>query len=282
MIDQTRHLRIQRPWWTALRRTARAFGLGKILLHSVIKPLQRLERLRLPDHPCVLDVQGFHLEVLSPRRNRIGEELYRSGIWEPRVTAVIRKTVKPGMTVIDVGADIGYYTVLFAALASPGRVFAFEPIAEARHVLQRNVDRNALDNISISPFALGRETGSAWLREPLEISRVDLSGQEPAPGDIPVEIRRLDDLAQELGLGQVDFLKIDVEGAEHEVLKGFERTLLRDHPACVIEVHGEMLPLFGSGKPEFLEWMSARSYQWRWLDGAAAEETGTSTFLFEA
>ena len=59
------------------------------------------------------------------------------------------------------------------------------------------------------------------------------------------------------------------------------QTIERDHPACIIEVHGEMLPLFGSSKPGFLEWMRQRGYRWRWLEGASEAETGTSTFLFE-
>lgn len=226
-------------------------------------------------------MQGFDLEVISPRRNRIGEALYRSGVWEQAVTDTIRETAKPGMTVLDIGADIGYYTILLARLASPGAVFAFEPIPQARDTLERNVERNALKNIAVSPFALGNAAASAWIEQPFEKSRLNLSGVKPATGDVAVEIRRFDELAGALGIQHVDFLKLDVEGAEHEVLMGMAHTIDRDHPICIIEVHGEMLPLFGSSKPGFLQWMRQHGYRWRWLEGVTEAETGTSTFLFE-
>src|SRR5689334_9004286 len=100
-----------------LRRIARNLGLGRLLLKGIIQPLQRLDRYRLPDRACVLKVQGFDLEVISPRRNRIGESLYRYGVWEQAVTDTIKGTAKTGMTALDVGADIGYYTVLLSRLA---------------------------------------------------------------------------------------------------------------------------------------------------------------------
>jgi FkbM family methyltransferase len=264
-----------------LRRTARNLGFGRLLLKGIIQPLQRLDRYRLPDRACVLNVQGFDLEVISPRRNRIGEALYCHGVWEQAVTDAIKETAKAGMTVLDVGADIGYYTVLLARLAGSGPVFAFEPIPKARDILHRNIERNALKNVAVSPFALGSAAASAWLEQPFEKSRLNLNGAKTASGDVAVEIRRFDELAGTLGIQHVHFLKIDVEGAEHQVLMGMAHTIERDHPTCIIEVHGEMLPLFGSSKPGFLQWMRQHGYRWRWLEGATEAETGTSTFLFE-
>lgn len=265
----------------AARNLSRSIGLGKLLLQNVIEPAQQLWRLRLPDRNCVLSVNAFEMEVINPRRNRIGEALYRSGCWEPQVTAAVRDLVRPGMNVIDVGADVGYYTLLFAALAAPGTVVAFEPIPACRQMCQGNLTRNGIQNVRLLEFALGNEERTAVLRDPLNTSRIDLGAQSASESDLEVRIHRFDDLGAEFLPGKVDFVKIDVEGAEHEVLRGMEATIRRHRPVLLIEVHGTMLPQFGSSKSMLAGYLASMGYSWRLLDGDSFDGPATSTLVFE-
>lgn len=266
---------------SAFRQVGRSLGLGKLAYRFLFAPWHRLLRLRLPDRPCLLTAEGFQIEVFSPRHNRIGEALYQTGIWEPQVTQAVRSIIRPGMTVVDVGADIGYFTLLFASLAKPGTVVAFEPIPSAHQMCKGNLERNGIANVMMLDCALGRETRTVILREPLNLSRIDLHSVGRSPGDIEVSLRRFDDLWAELALPRVDAVKIDVEGAEHEVLLGMEGTLRRDRPLLIVEVHGGMLPLFASSKAAVLTYLEGLGYRRQVLDGDAELAEGNTTYLFE-
>jgi FkbM family methyltransferase len=228
----------------------------------VITPAQKLSTLRLPDRDVTVDSLGNRLLVFSPRRNFIGSALYRTGVWEPAVTAAIADITRPGMVALDVGADIGYYTLQLSRLVGPsGRVVAFEPIPKARERLVHNIRGNGRTNIIVSELALGNQEGTVYLEDPFTKSRLNLNKTTAGERDIKVTIRRMDDLFSKLKLPSVDLIKIDVEGAEHEVLRGMEQTLRRFHPVIIVEVHNQFLPQFGSTAAGLLEWLADLGYE---------------------
>jgi FkbM family methyltransferase len=218
--------------------------------------------MRLPDRDVTVESLGNQLLVFSPRKNFIGSALYRTGVWEPTVTAAIADLARPGMVALDVGADIGYYTLQLSRLVGPtGQVVAFEPIPKARERLEHNITTNGRTNIVVSELALGNQEGTVYLEDPFKKSRLNLNKTTAGEGDIKVTIRRLDDLAGEMKLSSVDLVKIDVEGAEHEVLRGMEQLLKRFHPVLVIEVHHQFLPQFGSTAEALLAWLAGLGYE---------------------
>ena len=126
--------------------------------------------------------------------------------------------VRPDWSIFDVGANIGYYTILFSQLAPRGRVFAFEPTATAA-MLRANLAHNNVGNAEIHEVALGATTGERSDR----IYR--LWGTEGEVKTYP--FYKLDDFIEQHRIDKVDCIKIDVDSFDFEVLRGAEQTLLR-------------------------------------------------------
>jgi FkbM family methyltransferase len=138
-------------------------------------------------------------------------------------------TVRPGMVCLDAGANIGYFTVLMAELAGPtGKVYAAEPIPETRRYLQQNIAINGFDaTTTVIGDALGAESSQVNLfvppGEPKNALILDADSYQGWEKHT-VAVKPIDDL----GLERVDFVKIDVEGAEYAVWRGMQKTLDRN------------------------------------------------------
>lgn len=154
------------------------------------------------------------------------------GVFERDTVDVFRKLVKPGMTVLDVGAFIGYYTLLAASLVrNRGRVYAFEPNPNAFAILQRNVKENGYQEVvRLIPKALSDRSGRAFLFTVGEAAGESslYPGNKSANEGVEVETIVLDEYLAHEGWPEVHVAKIDVEGAEVDVLKGMRETIARN------------------------------------------------------
>jgi FkbM family methyltransferase len=160
------------------------------------------------------------------------------GNWENFVDDVLCGLAKPGMAFLDIGANMGYYTVKVGALVGPeGKTFSFEPNPELFSFLQDNVYINGFTSRSrIWPLALGAEPGSAELRfEYQNMGGGTLSKASSNARSTTVEIDALDRL---LPPGtRIDLIKIDAEGYEPQILAGAKRLLGENpHASMVLEV----------------------------------------------
>lgn len=178
----------------------------------------------------------------------IGRGLAVTGMWEPAVTQVFEDVLSPGDVCVDVGANIGYFTLLASRLVGQtGRVYAIEPGAEAHAALLANLKRNATANVVPLRVAAGAAEGFADLFDPPPgnlgsaslIERAAMRRRHPS-GDIPAERVRvlpLPAILEHEDQSRVRLVKIDVEGFEWEVLRGLE-PLLRSgaEPAIVVEL----------------------------------------------
>jgi FkbM family methyltransferase len=151
--------------------------------------------------------------------------------------------VRPGITVFDVGANVGQFMMLFSPRVGPtGRVVCFEPYPPAFRLLEENARLNGLTNVVCLRQALAGSGGRlSFTVNPRTASMGKLSAAEPTHEDpsfskIEVDAVRLDDAADRLG--PPDLLKIDVEGGAAAVLAGAEKTLEARKPAVFIELHG--------------------------------------------
>src|SRR5439155_7985445 len=140
--------------------------------------------------------------------------------------------LRPGMVAVDCGAHIGEYTVLFASRVGPtGQVHAFEPHAGLFEVLRENVEQNRLSQIVINHTAIGRRSGTAQFHPAGDPTASSILPSDTPAVDVPLV--SLDDYARQRGLTRVDAIKIDVEGAELDVIEGAEWTLTKFRPRLI-------------------------------------------------
>lgn len=143
-------------------------------------------------------------------------------------------TIKNGDHVVDAGANLGLFSILASSKVGPeGSVYAFEPIARTRELLETNVKDNNLKNISIEPFALGLRNGAASFNIPDDLgssSAVFSSEQIHSQKSEIAEMRTLDSLVDSRDIVRVDFIKADIEGSERDLLAGAKETIRKFHP----------------------------------------------------
>ena len=170
--------------------------------------------------------------LIADPEKTIGHSIWTTGVYDLNVSELLIRLIRPGDVVIDAGANIGYMTVLAAsAVSNGGRVLAFEPNPELFELLVRNIE-NCTDSsvVTARAIALGAHSGSVQLVLPGALASNDglsFVGHPRSPLDRSIEVSQTT-LDAAVGHDIVGVLKIDVEGAEPEVLRGAKH-LLRDH-----------------------------------------------------
>lgn len=162
-------------------------------------------------------------------------ELSKNRIYEPSGTIFCQKNVKEGNIVLDVGANMGYYTLIFAnKVGDYGHVFAFEPEPQNCELLRKNVKINGYKNVTISKKAVSNVTGKGKLFINT-YNKANHRIYDSCDGKkfIEIDTIRLDDYFSEFNQ-KIDFVKIDIEGSEYYALKGMEALLRRNSPNVVI------------------------------------------------
>lgn len=178
------------------------------------------------------------------------------GDYEPYNVPAFLEAVNPGDVVYDVGAHVGYFTAIASLRAGPhGQVVAFEPRPVNVALLRRHVRVNDLENVTIVDAGVGRSSGMTRFEEGTGSG----TGRISATGQRSVKVVRLDDVASEGRFPEPDFIKIDVEGGELDVLEGARRLLSSVRPRLLLGIHGpEMRQKCGALLDEL-------GYEWRAL-----------------
>jgi FkbM family methyltransferase len=195
----------------------------------------------------------------------------RSGTYEPHLTAVFERYCRPGMTVVDVGANLGYFSLLASKfVGANGRVVALEPNSENCRLLLSSLRLGGISNVELFPVAAGEAPGWAYYA-----THVGSNGGLVDDGDLlsrfgnVVPTFRLDDLVQ----GRVDLLKMDVEGAEGRVVLGATRIIENDRPIVTTELKEEMLQrVSGRSVADYLGYFGDLGYLPTLLDKESGEE----------
>ena len=153
---------------------------------------------------------------------------YWLGTYEPTQQNALTAMTKPGMVCYDCGANVGYYTLLLSRLVGPrGKVIAFEPLPRNVALLKRHVAMNGCSNVSIEETALSNVDGTVRIHAAGPMSKIDPTGE------IEVICRKIDSL----DLTPPDLMKIDIEGAELDMLAGAESVIRAHHPSIVLSLH---------------------------------------------
>ena len=165
-----------------------------------------------------------------------GNPYWRLGEYEVGTLGLIRRMLAQGGTFIDVGASVGQMTLFAAIQPSTTRVLAFEPHATRFRYLSLGVQRAGLGNVDVFPHALGDVEGTAYLRS--DLVSPSMVGASPESGASVIEVRRLDDVLAEMNVPRVDLVKLDVEGAELEVVLGARELLSSPEAPVICFEHG--------------------------------------------
>jgi len=227
------HTAAARLWSIAPQLAHRAYYLMS-MRHS-------LASVFLPDKLETVGIMGGAGKGLKMNVNLRLERGYYLGIHELDVQSLIAEIVKPGMKVYNIGAHVGFFTVILSKLVGPeGRVVAFEPNPEVRKRLIEHLALNSLNGrVRVEDYALGDFDGDA--RFSLSLSNTQGRFEDlPHVKDgsvINVHCKRLDRYVEEGGCIP-DFILMDVEHAEGRVLRGMFNTIETYRPLIVIETHG--------------------------------------------
>ena len=228
-------LRFAAPF-TKLRRFP-VIGPGLRWASAKLLPRDALTWVQVQHGPA----QGIWLH-LNPRTGRD----YFNGEVEPEVQAVLHKYLRPGMAVYDIGANIGFFSLLAARLVgATGRVTAFEADPEIAARLRENVARNQGAPISVEEKAVWSSSRPVFFaRADTEVSPdrglghvIDNDAEKSAPSTIRVEAVSVDEYVRQSAAP--DFIKCDVEGAEVEGFRGAETLLNEKQPIILCEMHGD-------------------------------------------
>lgn len=226
------------------------------LEHLAIRWSRELAR---PSARTVRTRRGFRLSV--ELNDWVGQHLFALGDYEIMTANLIEAILRPGDTFFDVGANIGFFSLLAArCVGAHGCVRAFEPLPDVRERLLRNIAMNGFTNVHVGEEALCNTTGTAHFHRGPKGNH-GMSSLRCMAGSVQsIEVRtdRLDTIIEPEG--RVRLAKIDVEGAEMEVLRGMRRCIEHQRPDIIVEVTDRYLSEFNSSAEEMLAELAAFGY----------------------
>lgn len=167
----------------------------------------------------------------------VGFELLIHGVYEPTELAIVLDALPPGATFVDIGANIGCYTLPAARRVGPGgRVLAIEAAPSILPYLENNVSNNGLRNVEIVATAVGEREGRVAFHE-APANSFGMGSIAPQFGALAVQVRitRLDSILKDRHMPDVHVIKVDVEGFELNVFRGAEETLRTQRPLVLFE-----------------------------------------------
>lgn len=195
--------------------------------------------------------------------------------YEYNESRFVRGIVRPNDTVLDIGANIGWFTIMMARLVGDsGRVYAFEPRPTTFEYLGKSIAASKLTgNVTLYQKALSDTNGDAFItwrprdRNPGN-SWISKQAHDPVIKQDKISMARLDDL----GIGPVSFIKIDVEGAEPSVFRGGEELIARDKPVILSEINfGQLQSMSGMSWSDYRSFLNGIGYDCFYLvDGKGA------------
>ena len=222
--------------YTLLRRMARFAGLSAILRRVLGRQAGLVIYRLAPRSGEVFNIRG-HQMVLARDTDYPPADMAMD-TYEPQTSRLFESQIKPGMVVVDIGAHVGYFTLLAAkCVGSSGTVYALEPEPNNFALLTSNVERNGYYNVLPVQQAVSNFRGPTNL----SVSNLDngshsiyINSDRPSSGNIIVQATTLDIFLEELGWPTIDFVKVDVEGGEMAVLEGMNQFFDRSPSAKLV------------------------------------------------
>jgi FkbM family methyltransferase len=185
------------------------------------------------------------------------------GTFEPHCLAYLHKYAKPGSTVIDVGANIGLYTVEASRSVGPtGRVISIEAAPSHARSVESSAELNGARNVTVINSAVGSEDGEATLTLPAggNLGMFTL-GAVAGTHSFKVRVRTIDEILKEQNVSSVEFMKMDIEGSEFKALSGAQNTIEKYKPPILIELNEKASRACGSSTSEVKSLLASFGYR---------------------
>ncbi|WP_421910907.1 FkbM family methyltransferase [Marinobacter sp.] len=223
-----------------------------------VRLLYRLKPKKMKQNVVTTRLRGFPVRLTYDPNSEIGRYLYFRGSFEEQILNKIKQVVKSGDLVLDIGANIGVHSLVFSTLVgSSGQVVAIEPQSKVRKRLEVNLENNQIDNVVVLGCAIGAEECSARIYDIAKNNdgAATLRPSKPEKHNKfeDIEVKTLDFIEDRTGFGRFDIVKIDVEGAELEVLKGLSKLFEFRPPRCLfVECIDSNLKRFDTSSEELI------------------------------
>lgn len=215
-------------------------------------------------HPPVMQVDGHTIYLDSIDSHRLS--IY--GTYEPFETNIMKKLINPGDVVIDIGANIGYYTLIFARLVGEkGKVFAFEPDPTNFSILQKNIAANSYNNVVLIQKAVSSRSGKNRLYL-CSTNLGDHRSYDPHNNwkSIEIDSVSLDDYFKDYK-GKIHFIKMDVQGAEGQVLMGMKNLVKKNKNLTIVSEFWPLgLKVAGVSAEQYFEILMRHGYKYYQID----------------
>ena len=206
----------------------------------------------------------------------IGENIIRTGQYEPHVTAFLKKHLHPGMTFIDVGANIGYFTLLAAAqVGASGKTIAIECNPKNCELIYMSLHRNGFEQVLVYPFAVSNARKLMRFSWGFSNGFVDELAEDDEEAVI-VPAVTLDSLLR--NEPRIDIIKMDIEGSEAKAWQGMQQAVEKHHPVILMEFFPALLKKISEvNAEEFLERIFASGYTASVIQPAPSESLRASS-----
>jgi FkbM family methyltransferase len=219
-----------------------------------------------PNRLSLKQISVGSVDLVVPRNEDVGRLIYYFGNYESDDIEYLMRVLRPDDICFDVGANLGYYTVLMAKAVPQGRVYAFEPDPFSHALLQLNVRINRLENVVINCLALGERPGTSSFFRCTDSAFNSLkdTARQAVSSVIEVHVTTLDEFVVANNVSRVDFVKVDVEGAEGLVLAGAKRLLqdsARRPRMLLLELFDGNHEAFGDSEAEIVESLRRSHYE---------------------
>jgi len=224
---------------------------------------QKKYELTLNSSENLLKHIGEFSFLLNPNDKTQVQIFSEDGKYEKGTVSVLKQLLKPGMTVLNIGANIGYFSVIISKIVGPaGRVFCFEPFPSTAELLKKNVKMNNCNNVEVFTKAISNKSGkdSMWIA-PSSVNNFISKKGIPGLEKLDVDVTTVDDFVNEKNL-QIDFIFMDAEGSERNAIEGMRNTIIDNKKLEIItEFNPYTFELAGTSGKEFLDVCSEFNFE---------------------
>jgi len=208
-----------------------------------------------------VSINGYQLLVLA--NESLGRQILALHRFEKDDTKFLKSVIKNDWVCFDIGANIGYYTLLLASLATKGKIYAFEPVPLSYALLKANLALNNFINVIANNIALGDKNGrvSFVLSEDSGLAGFRDTKRKPVKEKITTSVWTLDSYVERLKISRIDFIKMDVEGGEKLVLQGAKNVLVKIKPRIMlIELYDLNLNIYNESVESVVKFLRNYNY----------------------